>query len=507
MSMYHDVSETPLRFHKLNRFLLMPLSILFHVWFLVSIFLELCHVEAGWLLPVLADFPYADYPAAFILWCLYALLTLVLLVRAEIYAGRWIRTSYTALLAHYGTGLLFHVFFFVFLYLNELYDTFAANMQTGISATGVLLIMIFAMVILVIYDVMALTYYIARRHLYIRLVAEKKPAQPETGRPEEKTEPEESAEKTDQPAEKGSETGADVPAAALHEKADQSTAASASAAADTQVSEPETAQPETAAPSAETAALTEEVPAEPEREVTEAPAEEVAAEPVKEDGEAREAKPAETAEKKDAVPEETPAEEAQPSEDQAGEKEKTADQPEASGKKGFFSHFPKKKGKTEEVKPEPEDAEPAPEPIPFYKKDEPEIKKDTEVPAAETAEAKSAEADPEATAAMEKETDTESAAPVTEAKAAADQPKETPVESVPASDPEKEVQEETAAEEQNDLPQQETAETESSVPAKEETEKAEEKEKSPEEETSRCPYCGAELKKDALFCSQCGHKL
>lgn len=163
--------DTSLTFHKINQLVLMPLGIVFSLYFLISLFLEICHIDVIRIIPVMEYFPYQKYPAVLILLSLSVLLQAVLLIEAEVYGVHWIRKSWQCLLLHYGTSFLFHILFFIFLYLKDVYGYAAGIMHK--SSTIILLVLIFIMVIAVIYCVMAFTYYIHIRHHYVRLVREK----------------------------------------------------------------------------------------------------------------------------------------------------------------------------------------------------------------------------------------------------------------------------------------------------------------------------------------------
>lgn len=171
MSTKKKKEDTSLTFHKINQLVLMPLGIIFSLYFLISLFLEICHIDVIRIIPVMEYFPYQKYPAVLILLSLSVLLQAVLLIEAEVYGVHWIRKSWQCLLLHYGTSFLFHILFFIFLYLKDVYGYAAGIMHK--SSTIILLVLIFIMVIAVIYCVMAFTYYIHICHHYVRLVREK----------------------------------------------------------------------------------------------------------------------------------------------------------------------------------------------------------------------------------------------------------------------------------------------------------------------------------------------
>ncbi|MEE8808046.1 MAG: zinc-ribbon domain-containing protein [Lactimicrobium sp.] len=177
MLKYTEKAETPLKWHRFNQAVLMPLIILGGIYLTICTICVRLGRSTDWMFNTDALLAPQDDKWLYYISFAFVIVETLIVLQAWLRSFRWIRSSWWYQMTHYLTLALYACYAFSEIYRHQLAMVIGMNLHlyldVSLSSRWVFLILAVLLVLTVMYCALSLVYYGERHRLYRRMVVEK----------------------------------------------------------------------------------------------------------------------------------------------------------------------------------------------------------------------------------------------------------------------------------------------------------------------------------------------
>ena len=177
MLKYTEKAETPLKWHRFNQAVLMPLIILSGIYLTICTICVRMGRSTSWMFNTDALLAPQDDKWLYYISFAFVILETLIVLQAWLRSFRWIRSSWWYQMSHYLTLVLYACYAFSEIYRKHLSMVIGMNLHLyldlSISSRWIFLIAAVILALTIMYCALSLVYYGERHRLYRRMVVEK----------------------------------------------------------------------------------------------------------------------------------------------------------------------------------------------------------------------------------------------------------------------------------------------------------------------------------------------